>query len=77
MGGIIVRNKEEKKMNKDRFLISNLTEEQIDIIFEILDHFNGDKNANKLARKCLSNIIIYDHSDYKEIAKKVNGVRVR
>jgi hypothetical protein len=75
LGGIIVRNKEEKKMNKDRFLISNLTEEQIDIIFEILDHFNGDKNANKLARKCLSNIIKYDHTDYNKLAKDVKGVR--
>mgnify|MGYP001300268913 FL=1 len=63
-------------MPQNRFLISNLTEEQIDIIFEMMDHFNGDKNANKIAKKCLSNIIKYDHTDYNKLANDVKGVRV-
>ncbi len=77
MDSIIVRNKEEKKMNKDRFLISNLTNDQIQLIFSMMDHHNEDKEVNALARKLNSNIIKYDHSDYKKIAKKVKGVRVR
>ena len=63
-------------MPQNRFLISNLTEEQIDIIFEMMEHFNGDKNANKIAKKCLSNIIKYDHTDYNKLANDVKGVRV-
>ena len=43
----------------------------------MMDHHNEDKEVNALARKLNSNIIKYDHSDYKEIAKKVKGVRVR
>mgnify|MGYP005631581775 CR=1 FL=1 len=58
-------------MNKDRFLISNLTNDQIQLIFSMMDHHNEDKEVNALARKLNSNIIKYDHSDYKEIAKKV------
>ena len=62
-------------MNKNRFLISNLTEEQIEIIFEMMDHFNRDKNVNKIAKKCMSSIIRYDHTDYNKLAKDVKGVR--
>ena len=64
-------------MNENRFLICNLTYEQIQLIFSMMDHHNEDKKVNALGRKLNSNIIRYSHSDYKKIAKKVKAVRVR
>ena len=43
----------------------------------MFDNENEDKKVNALGRKLNSNIIRYSHSDYKKIAKKVKGVRVR